>query len=128
MHLFYCDDFQCPSHFKCSDSYCIPVRHMCDGIQDCPYGEEEIQCNGHNCVGYFWCPVESLCLGFIDVCDGQVHCSLSHDDELLCNTISCPAQCACVGIAQNAQECPNVEIQASACLMIICVILYMTAI
>ena len=96
-HLFYCEDFQCPSHFKCTGSYCIPIRHVCDGSQDCPYGEEETQCKGYSCTGLFRCPVEQLCLGFIDVCDGQLHCTISHDDEFLCSSLPCPEQCACAG-------------------------------
>ncbi len=52
--------FQCPSHFKCTGSYCIPIRHMCDAIQDCPYGEDETHCSQHNCSGFFLCILEFL--------------------------------------------------------------------
>ncbi len=38
------EDFQCPSHFKCTSSHCTPIRHASDGSQDCPYGEGETQC------------------------------------------------------------------------------------
>ena len=57
---------------------------MCDGVTDCPYGEEEGDCSGFQCPGLFWCPEEKLCLSFIDICDGSIHCLASGADELLC--------------------------------------------
>ncbi len=91
---------QCPSHFKCPESYCIPVRHLCDSEQDCPFGEDEESCSEFRCQGYFWCAIDKRCLSFIDVCDGIIHCPLTEEDESLCDiVISCPQHCFCVGYA-----------------------------
>ncbi len=100
MHLFYCEEFECPSHFKCPESYCIPVRHLCDSEQDCPFGEDEEGCLEFRCEGLFWCAIEKRCLSFIDVCDGVIHCPLTNEDESLCDIKTmCPLQCFCVGYA-----------------------------
>ena len=95
-----CDKFACPSHFKCPKTYCIPVRHLCDGETDCPDGDDEAKCKNYLCPGFFYCPVERLCLSFIDVCDGYKHCLETGDDELLCDLPDfyvCPTACFCVG-------------------------------
>ena len=44
VHLLYCLGFECPMHYKCPQSYCVPIRYTCDGLQDCPYGEDELRC------------------------------------------------------------------------------------
>ncbi len=49
---------------------------------------------------YFYCPVEEICLSFIDVCDGYRHCLETGDDELLCDLPDmdvCPMACFCIG-------------------------------
>ncbi len=100
LHLFYCDKFACPSHFKCPETYCIPVRHLCDGVTDCPSGGDEGNCANYSCPGYFYCPVEGICLSGIDVCDGYRHCFETGDDELLCDILNldiCPHACLCIG-------------------------------
>ncbi len=98
IHLFYCHDFECPMHYKCPDSYCIPVRHSCDGRQDCPYGHDELSCSGRNvCTNMYWCPVEGLCLSPIDICDDRCHCNVTCDDERLCDKPTCLPQCQCIG-------------------------------
>ncbi len=96
-NLYYCADLECPSHFKCDRSYCVHVRHMCDMKWDCPLGEDENSCIGFNCQGFYLCPVERLCLSFIDVCDGKADCKDTRIDELLCEASSCPQKCFCVG-------------------------------
>ncbi len=91
-HLFYCETFKCHNHFKCPDSYCIPERHVCDGIWDCPHNDDERSCSNIVCHGLFWCPHERLCLSDRDICDGVVHCRQTKDDELLCDATSCPKE------------------------------------
>ena len=43
-HLQRCSTHQCPSLFKCRDSFCVEVTSVCDGIDDCPQGEDEYGC------------------------------------------------------------------------------------
>lgn len=38
-------DFICPQDFaKCTNSYCVPVRFLCDGKEQCSGGEDETKC------------------------------------------------------------------------------------
>ncbi len=118
-HLLYCSNFECHSHYKCKGSYCVPVRHVCNGVQDCPNGEEEGDCTGFKCSGLFWCPLEQLCLSFIDICDRITHCHSSGADELLCgldeNFICDTAFFKCHGyycirwrhVCNNVWDCPG---------------------
>ena len=36
----------CLSHqYECADQSCISIIHVCNGINDCEHGEDEIDCN-----------------------------------------------------------------------------------
>ena len=96
-HLHYCADFSCPNHYKCSNSYCIPMHTVCDGVKDCPQGEDEEQCSEFECRGYMRCKGMSLCLHPNYLCNGAIECTMYGDDEVLCNIRDCPAQCECIG-------------------------------
>ncbi len=93
---------------------------MCDAKWDCPYGEDEHDCTV-NCSGLFWCPVEQICLSFVDLCDGRIHCEATQSDEMFCdvnlancNGAICPDhhKCAnyyCVPMrytCDGKQDCP----------------------
>ena len=97
IHLRHCKTFECPGMFKCTNSYCIPNRKVCDGIQDCPQNDDEISCEFHKCPGKFHCKGETYCIDQAEVCDGIVHCKKYQDDEKLCNLLTCPAGCNCNG-------------------------------
>ncbi|XP_053406651.1 uncharacterized protein LOC123546331 [Mercenaria mercenaria] len=44
-HLQNCKYHECPEGtVKCPDSYCIPLRFVCDGVEQCPNSEDEFQC------------------------------------------------------------------------------------
>ena len=94
-HLRYCMNFQCPSHFKCMDSYCIPTRMVCDGIRDCPSGEDETSCDQFSCRGYIKCKDSHQCIHLNDICDGVVQCLDHMDDEMFCHSTNCPRNCIC---------------------------------
>ena len=94
-HLRHCMKFQCPSHFKCLDSYCIPTRMVCDGIPDCPAGEDETSCDHFSCRGYVKCKDSHQCIHLNDICDGVVQCLDHMDDEMFCHSTNCPRNCIC---------------------------------
>ena len=37
--------------YHCPDSFCLPFHKVCDGMLDCPEGEDEIHCNNYTCPG-----------------------------------------------------------------------------
>ena len=91
--------FYCPeTHIQCPDVwYCLPVYVRCNGVYDCPGREDEQGCRDAVCPGYYRCRGSAVCLHPDHVCDGYQHCP-EQDDELLC-WLSCPVQCACLGLA-----------------------------
>ena len=61
-HLHYCADFRCPNHYKCSESYCIPLHTVCYGVKVCPEGQDEEHCSNFTCRGIIRCKSMNLCL------------------------------------------------------------------
>ena len=97
-HLYHCDDFECPSMYKCPGTYCIPTRMLCDQSPDCPNKEDEQDCHDKLvCPGLLRCREENICVHPDDVCDGILHCLLSGDDEMFCDVTDCPESCVCRG-------------------------------
>ena len=101
-HLDNCKQFECNTMFKCPDSYCVPWTYVCDGIWDCPYGEDEKRnkvCIGEIvCEGMFKCNHELYkCISLGNICDNKVDCLL-HDDEMFCelSLFQCPVSCSCL--------------------------------
>ena len=95
-HLRNCRYMKCTNTFKCPGSYCIPIRKVCDGIHDCPNGEDEIRCHNNICPGYLKCSEVQYCTHPVEVCDGYSHCPQG-DDEKLCDIRGCPNGCLCLG-------------------------------
>ena len=53
LFLYYVNigNFSCPPGFlKCSNSYCIPPKLMCNGVLDCQHGEDEQDCGKINLI------------------------------------------------------------------------------
>ena len=95
-HLRNCRYIKCTNTFKFPQSYCIPIRKVCDGIRDCLNGEDEINCHNNICSGYLKCNGVEYCIHRIEVCDGYSHCPHG-DDEKLCDIQGCPNGCICLG-------------------------------
>ena len=96
-----CHQIGCPGMFKCGASFCVIVSAVCDGIQDCVNAEDEKNCRFLTCPGLFRCRSETTCLGQHNVCDGQVDCEQSQDDEVDCRP--CPNSCICYGYIISCQ-------------------------
>ncbi len=95
--LKYCKHHSCPSRFKCPDAYCIPTYLVCNGRQDCPNGEDEVNCNRLSCPGLLLCRYDKICVHPYDVSGGHVKCRQSKDDKALVGFIPCPLLCQCLG-------------------------------
>ena len=96
-------DVQCSGTFKCYQSYCIPVHMVCDGILDCPYGDDESHCPIQYCQNMLHC--EDMCVHPNEICDGINQCK-DGQDELLCGAPVCPEGCDCLGYSV---VCTSVE-------------------
>ena len=96
-HLRKCLHWSCQRSFKCRLSYCIPLRYVCNGVVDCPEGDDEEGCKADSpCPTSLRCR-RGACIHQTEVCDGIVHCPLG-DDERVCLG-SCPEGCICYGTA-----------------------------
>ncbi|XP_046341218.2 G-protein coupled receptor GRL101-like isoform X1 [Haliotis rufescens] len=95
-----CSLAECPAGFyTCPGSYCIPVYLVCNGVTDCPRGEDEHQCGLYRCPGYYRCQKSGSsinhCIHANELCDKIYHCP-EGDDERFCQN-TCPDECSCVG-------------------------------
>ena len=103
-HLSNCQFHSCPSQFKCPDAYCIPIHSICDGKQDCPDGDDEIQCQSLSCPGFLLCRHDNICVHPYDVWRDHVKCPISIDDKALTNIPRCPPLCLCLGYAISCKS------------------------
>ena len=76
------NNFRCPNHYKCFESYCISLHLVYNGVKDCPAGQDEVHCGEFACQRYFQCKGVHLCLHMNYLCDGVVDCYIYNDDEL----------------------------------------------
>jgi len=107
MHLIYCEYFDCPGMFKCPEMYCLPLHRVCNGVSDCMWGEDEVECNiPLSCPGHLRCKA-GFCVSSDYVCDGVSQCP-GQDDELFCNIRHCPNGCSCM---QSSFNCTNARLQ-----------------
>ncbi|XP_045177075.2 G-protein coupled receptor GRL101-like [Mercenaria mercenaria] len=94
-HLLNCESFKCPYGFvKCPNSFCIPIKSVCDERMDCMFGEDESFCDTWKCPNQFRCRNSKTCIPLTQVCNGYNDCS-SGDDETHCNA-TCPSFCTCI--------------------------------
>ena len=102
-HLFMCTWIECTNSFKCSHSYCIPIRMICNGYKDCIDGEDEDGCENNVCPGYLKCSGTEICIHPFEVCDGVQHCP-NADDETMCDVKECPVGCQCGGYSAICRD------------------------
>ena len=85
-----------PSQFKCPTSankqaFCIEKRDQCDGVPNCPNGEDENDCAADTCQDTFKCN-NSKCIPYIWLCDGEEDCLDGYDeDKDFCQQRNCTA-------------------------------------
>ena len=105
-NLSLCQHIECGQHYKCLESYCIPTRKVCDGVTDCPVGDDEARCAEYSCPGHMRCLGFTFCVPPHELCDGISHCP-QHEDEKYCQV--CPQGCQCKG---TAIYCDGVQLLA----------------
>ena len=98
-HLSDCIYHSCPQDYKCEYSYCIPLHAVCNGILDCPYGEDEMDCGKLSCPITLKCKRDNVCVHPNSINDGTVDCPAYEDDEATVQMAMCPHQCECIGYA-----------------------------
>ena len=97
----FCQYVECPQQYKCSRSYCIPSRKLCNGVIDCPTGDDEVSCVDYKCPGHMRCSGVHFCVPLYEICDGLAHCP-GQDDEKFCQIY--PSGCNCEGTAVYCQD------------------------
>ncbi|XP_076032414.1 uncharacterized protein LOC143020142 [Oratosquilla oratoria] len=93
-----------PFYFACQNS-CIHQSRHCDGKMDCPYGEDEEDCDLCR-EGYFTC-YSGSCILLEQICDGHADC-LDNEDEKDCAEVKCiDMDCThkCVSTLDGKQQC-----------------------
>ena len=104
-HLTSCVSMECVGLFKCPLSYCLPLRLVCDGVSDCPWGEDEDVCSNPPllCPGMLRCKGGG-CIHPVHVCDGHVDCGVMGEDEAMCDRATCPPDCQCFSMSMVCND------------------------
>ncbi|KAG5337450.1 SORL protein, partial [Acromyrmex charruanus] len=89
----------CREHqFQCYNGECIENAWVCDGLKDCPSGEDEQHCDrGHTSCrenDQFMCRQDGSCVSLSSMCNGVEECP-DGSDELGCHTSELPATPSC---------------------------------
>ncbi len=99
-------NFQCNQRYKCVGSFCIPYHRVCDGINDCSYGDDELSCQIYTCHGMLRCQ-GAFCVHPKSICNGHNDCP-GNDDETNCDQTTCHKKCIC---KNDAVYCKHGELQ-----------------
>jgi len=60
--MSYCICSCWPDKFQCKNKTCINIADRCDGIWDCPSGEDEASCNNLCHIDKFACKNKIECI------------------------------------------------------------------
>lgn len=80
-----CINYQCkPNEYKCVlEGYCISVEQICDKINHCLHGDDEMNCENYILKGFFKCRREEKFIDDNKLCNGIVDCHYG-SDEIYC--------------------------------------------
>ncbi len=113
VHLTVCENFTCNNKYKCPSYYCLRFGYLCDGKNDCPFGEDEQECdNMSDCKYMYRCRGSKQCIHLNDICDNYKDCKHG-DDETQCqlNHLMCPAGCVCLYFAVYCTDMKTSQIE-----------------
>jgi hypothetical protein len=65
---------RCQEQFSCGDDQSVPAAFVCDGVEDCADGNDEVKCK------YFTCKSGQL-VRETAACDKYAHCEDGSDEE-----------------------------------------------
>ncbi len=52
--ILFPENVTCPVNYvKCPKSYCLSTNKVCDGVKDCPFGEDEVNCGRY--ISFLYC-------------------------------------------------------------------------
>ncbi len=111
-HLEDCTKFECNFQYKCPGQYCVPLSHMCNGMWDCPNGEEEdnIHCvSNRSSSQLFKCSGSNICIHPREICNVQIDCPLEDDEQMCELKTTCPSVCTCFNYAMSCAKVPVVN-------------------
>ena len=73
--------FQCDGAINAYD--CISPTQICDGVQNCRHGSDEVGCDTYTCMeGQFKCKNPPKCISESQRCNGQNDCEDSSDEKM----------------------------------------------
>ncbi|PAV56600.1 hypothetical protein WR25_00279 [Diploscapter pachys] len=125
-----CRPFFCgPGQFQCktekdqqtmkNNTKCIYQSNLCDGIADCPLGDDEEAdfCKNYECDDqHFKCTSPPRCISLSLICDGQCDCSGCNDEQKCGSSTDCtgkdPSECKssnCYPACTNGGSCIQVN-------------------
>ena len=82
-----------PNFYNCNDTVlCIRNQDLCDGVFDCPLGDDEERCSAHECPpSAYKCSDTGRCLKPGQLCNGCEDCE-NGEDERNCTSVvgQCP--------------------------------------
>lgn len=83
--LLSCETTICDKNeYKCFlYGYCITVNLICDGVNHCPYGDDEMNCNEKRKEGFFKCRRENIFIENEKICNDNVNCMEGSDEIFL---------------------------------------------
>jgi len=95
----------CDQDVTCADGETIPLSYMCDGDDDCSFGEDENDCDAYR----FRCE-DGTTIDKASECDGHDDCSFG-EDEAGCPTFRCGDGSIIPGryLCDFDQDCPGGE-------------------